>query len=72
MDVQGRFQWKRLGYVNFVLKKIGTLLNRIGLCQEGKIVVVDGQIVARVDESGEFRYNKHHNMEEVQDLMENG
>ena len=60
------------GICQFCSQKIGTPLNRTGLSQEGKIVVVDGHIVARVDESGEFRYNKHHNMEEVQDLMENG
>ena len=71
MDVQGRFQWKRLGHVNFVLNnKIGIPLNHIGLSQEKRIVVVDGPIVARVDESCELRCNKHHNIEEeVQDLM---
>ena len=58
-------------YVQFVLNsKIGMPLNHMGLSHERRIVV-KGQIVLKVDESGELRYNKHHNIE-VQELMKNG
>ena len=52
-------------------KKNGIPLNHIKLSQERRIVVVEVQIVvAKVDESGELTYNKHHNIEdEVQELM---
>ena len=55
MDDEGRFQWKRLVCVKFVLnKKIGIPLNHVKLSQERRIVVVEGHIVAKVDESGEL------------------
>ena len=60
-------------YVQFVLNsKIGMPLNHMGLSHERRLAVVEGQIVLKVDESGELRYNTHHNIEEVQDLMKNG
>ena len=72
LELDERFDRKRLGYLKCVLHKEKRLaLHWIKMNLQRKTITVNGQTVAMIDASGHLRYNKYEDVEEeVQSLME--
>ena len=72
LEPDQRFDKKRLGYIKYVInKKTGIELYSIQLNLKKKSITINGQIVAKIENSGLLRYYKHEDVEdEVQKRME--
>ena len=72
LELDERFDRKRLGYVKSVLHKDkGYALHWIKMNLQRKTITVNGQAVAMIDSNGLLKYNKYEDIEvEVQNLME--
>ena len=60
-----------MGYVKCAIVKIkGIAIHHIKLNLEMKTITIDGQIIAKTDDTGVLKYNKYEDVdEEVQELM---
>ena len=72
LEPDERFDKKRLRYIKYVIsKKTGIALYWIQLNFQKKSISINGQLVAKIENSGLLRYYKHEHVEdEVQNLME--
>ena len=71
LEPEQRFEKKRLGYIKYAINKsTGIHLHWIKLNLEKRSVLVNGQLVARVENDGLLKYYKYEDIEkEVQELM---
>ena len=72
LELDERFDKKRLGYIKYAInKRTGIKLYWIQLNLQKKSISINGQLVAKIENSGLLRYYMHEDVEdEVQNLME--